>query len=43
MVYTAAKVSEVSLDVKGVERENAPDGPSNCSSSCCYYRDGATW
>ena len=43
MSYIPAKVTEVSLDVKSVERENGPDGPSNCSSSCCYYKDGPSW
>lgn len=43
MEYSAPKVNEVSLEVKGVSSENGPDGPSRCSSSCCFYRDGATW
>lgn len=43
MKYQSPQISEVSLDVKGTKRENAADGPSKCSNSCCYYRDGATW
>lgn len=44
MEYSAPKVIDVSLGVKGVEREHdQPDGPSKCSNSCCYYRDGSTW
>ena len=43
MEYVKPKTEEVKLDVKGIERENNPDGPSRCSNSCCFYRDGATW
>ncbi len=43
MIYEKAKITEISLDIKGVERENSADGPSKCSSSCCYYQDGPTW
>lgn len=43
MEYVKPEVEKVSLEVKGVDRENEADGPSKCSNSCCYYRDGATW
>lgn len=43
MEYKKPELIEVSLEVKGVERETSADGPSKCSNSCCYYRDGATW
>jgi hypothetical protein len=43
MEYKRPEVIAVSLNVKGSHRENSADGPSKCSNSCCYYRDGATW
>lgn len=43
MEYKKPMIVAVSLDVKGSRRENSADGPSRCSNSCCYYRDGATW
>lgn len=43
MEYRKPEVQNISLEVKGIENENAPDGPSKCSNSCCYYRDGSTW
>ena len=43
MEYKRPEVTTVSLDVKGAVREIAADGPSRCSNSCCFYRDGATW
>ena len=43
MGYKKPEATEISLNVKGTERENSADGPSKCSNSCCYYRDGATW
>ena len=43
MEYKKPEVTAVSMNVKGAERENSADGPSKCSNSCCYYRDGATW
>lgn len=43
MQYSEPKITEVSLEVKGIERDNSADGPSKCSNSCCYYRDGASW
>ena len=33
MEYTSPNLTTISLEVKGVERQN----------SCCYYRDGASW
>lgn len=43
MEYTSPNLTTISLEVKGTERQNSADGPSKCSNSCCYYRDGATW
>lgn len=43
MEYTSPSLTTISLEVKGTERQNSADGPSKCSNSCCYYRDGATW
>ena len=43
MEYKCPEVTAVSLDIKGVQRDDTPDGPSRCSNSCCYYRDGSTW
>lgn len=43
MVYNKPELTAVSLNVKGAARENQQDGPSKCSNSCCYYKDGATW
>lgn len=43
MEYKKPEVEKVSLEVKGIERESGNDGPSRCSNSCCFYRDGATW
>ena len=43
MEYKNPEVQKVSLEAKGTEKEKSADGPSKCSNSCCYYRDGATW
>lgn len=43
MEYKKPEVTAVSLNVKGSHGDNSADGPSKCSNSCCYYRDGATW
>lgn len=43
MEYKSPEVISVSLNVKGAKREKSADGPSNCSNSCCFYRDGGTW
>lgn len=43
MEYIRPVITEVTLDVKGAVRENNADGPSRCSNSCCFYRDGASW
>ena len=43
MEYKKPEVTAVSLNVKGSNSDNSSDGPSKCSNSCCYYRDGATW
>ena len=43
MKYSEPKITEVSLETKGIEHDNGADGPSKCSNSCCYYRDGAAW
>lgn len=43
MEYIRPVITEVTLDVKGAVRENSADGPSRCSNSCCFYRDGASW
>ena len=43
MEYKSPEVISVSLSVKGAQREKSADGPSKCSNSCCFYRDGASW
>lgn len=43
MEYKKPEVENVVLNVKGAETENGADGPSKCSSSCCFYRDGNMW
>lgn len=43
MEYTSPNLTTISLEVKGIERQNSNDGASKCSNSCCYYRDGASW
>ena len=43
MSYSKPMVKKISLEVKGNKTDMSADGPSKCSSSCCFYRDGATW
>ncbi len=43
MAYEKPEITEVSVNAKTPEMEMAADGPSKCSNSCCWYRDGATW
>ena len=43
VVVNYLSTGDYNKPAEGAERENAADGPSRCSNSCCYYRDGATW
>lgn len=43
MEYVKPEIEQVALNVKGATTENGADGASRCSSSCCFYRDGASW
>lgn len=44
MSYEKPEMKVTSLEVKSQQSDSAgQDGPSKCSNSCCYYRDGATW
>ena len=43
MKYSRPEIHIISTEMDEYQRNFGADGPSKCSNSCCFYRDGATW